>query len=74
MVVTKSNAAVKKLFAAYRKKGFSSELVCPPVEEGKRSREVRCLIGDQEWYLFAKELHRGIGGWVLGSGAMQHIN
>jgi hypothetical protein len=74
MVVTKSNAAVKELFMAYKNKDFSSELICPPVEERKRSREVRCAIGDREWYLFAKELHRGIGGWVLGSGAMQHIN
>lgn len=62
MVVTKSNAVVKQLFVAYRNEDFSSGLICPPVEEGKRSHEVRCAIGDREWYLFAKELHRGIGG------------
>jgi hypothetical protein len=53
---------IEHRFMAYRNKDFSSALICPPVEEGKRSREVRCIIGDREWYLFAKELHRGIGG------------
>jgi hypothetical protein len=59
---------------SHRNKDFSSQFVCPGVEEGQRPSKVSCTIFHQEWDLLTEELHRGVGGWVPGPMAMQDVD